>query len=82
MIAHETIKFSIDDIDYEARVSIKYHVDNTYGADADGNRGEPRTFIDDIKIMGIIDNTGRLLDPHTISEKMVEKINALASEKI
>ena len=37
---------------------VHYHVENDYGADADGNRGVQRVFIDDITDLGATTEDG------------------------
>ena len=39
---------------YEISGWVVYDVDKNYGADADGNRGTSRTFIDDYDIINIV----------------------------
>lgn len=41
---------SIEINDRELRIDgyVHYHVDNNYGADADGKRGEKRTIVEDV----------------------------------
>ena len=38
---------------FTLEVEVEYHIDSNYGADADGQRGIERTFIDDVKIISI-----------------------------
>jgi hypothetical protein len=49
---------------------VHYHVDRFYGSDADGNRGESRTFVDDVTDVGIYDEEGNDLKvPENIRER-------------
>lgn len=38
----------VNDVELTIDGYVVYHSDNNYGADADGNRGEKRTIIDDV----------------------------------
>jgi len=40
------------DITYQMEYHIVWAYDGDYGADADGRRGEPRCFVDDVQYMG------------------------------
>lgn len=52
------------------------------GADADGGRGVMRTTVDEITILGMLDNEGRLINPDTLSEGVIEKIQRIVEERI
>lgn len=47
---------------YESNVTVKFHVDNNFGADANDNRGTGMTIIDDVEINGLIDDQCDLID--------------------
>ncbi len=79
MTSHFSIKFEFEYRWYEANVSVVYHDDNKYGADADGGRGEFRRFVDDVIVRGVIDDQGTLVAP---TEAMIECINEVAEEKM
>ena len=49
---HATYVFEYNDIQYELELTGTFHTE-MYGQDADGNRGELRTFCDDIEIDSI-----------------------------
>lgn len=38
---------------YEVEVWVKYYTEQNYGADLDGNRGVPRTFIEDVELKAV-----------------------------
>ena len=46
-----TVKFNYRDDDCEADVIVKMYEDSNYGADADGNRGMPMDFIDEVIVI-------------------------------
>ena len=49
MITHiKEVRVEIGDYRYAADATIDWHEEKDWGADADGNRGVARTFIDDI----------------------------------
>lgn len=72
-----TIEFDYE-LDYEGRIINCYvlaeasvYVEKNYGADADGNRGEPRLFIEDTTVK-IEDSRG-----NNITEKLRNKSQSL-----
>jgi hypothetical protein len=75
---------SRDDItEYECSCQVSYYIDNDYGADADGNRGEPRIFIEDIEILSVYSGTENVEDyllPDEIPAEMKEGIIERARE--
>ena len=46
----------LDGTEYNCIVDVDYHIAQNYGADADGNRGTPKRFIDDVKILDVFTN--------------------------
>lgn len=78
MTSNFHIKFNINDDPYEANVSVVYHDESNYGADADGNRGTTRRFIDDVIIRGVIDKRAKLVNP---SPEMINEINKIAEKE-
>lgn len=69
----------LDDFEYQCVVDVEFHVDEDYGADADGNRGEPRLFIDDVKILDVyyeIDGKFTSIVPGiTLEELILSKVD-------
>jgi len=55
----------LDIVEYSIHARIDYFIDNSYGADADGNRGTTVTFVEDVEIIEITEN-GK---PITLSEE-------------
>ena len=53
-----TITRNEEDFDGYIEGEIIYNVDRSYGEDADGNRGQKRIFIDDIKDLQMFTNSG------------------------
>lgn len=53
-----TYKVYYNDDAFVAQVEVDYHVDTQYGADSDGRRGILRTFVDDVHILEILDESG------------------------
>lgn len=43
-----TSKIILNDVEFIVNGYVHYNVDKKYGADADGNRGEKRVFVDDV----------------------------------
>lgn len=65
-------------IDLEADVEVTIAEEKGYGEDADGNRGEDRTYIADIKIVSIRDEGGNeVRETENIIIDINEKIEAL-----
>lgn len=69
----------LDGTEYNCVVDVDFHVDPNYGADADGNRGAPRRFIDDVKLIDVFtnyDNQFKSIDPgDTLRELILSKID-------
>ena len=82
---YKTIKISpeiddLDELEFECQVEIEYSIDPSYGEDADGNRGTPLCFIDDISVISCFDSTGNEINPQTIpnlEERIASEINDL-----
>lgn len=53
---------------------VKYYTDKNHGADGDGNRGYPKTFIDDCNIESIINVEKNIEIKSRIPTKVMEKI--------
>jgi hypothetical protein len=49
------LRLTLDGKEYDVVVTLHLDHDPSYGADADGNRGEPRTFVSDIDIVSAED---------------------------
>lgn len=64
---------------YWANCDVSYHVDPDFGADADGNRGTTRRFIEDVEILRVETVDGLTVEP---DEKMVEFIKEEAGERL
>ena len=47
-----------DEESFIATVEASFHIERNHGADADGRRGAPRTFIDDVLIVKVTDDAG------------------------
>ncbi len=58
---------------YEANVTVDYDIDQNYGADADGNRGVERLFINEITVQNCIDSKATLVEL-PLSENMMDEI--------
>lgn len=56
---------------------VDYSVDEQYGADADGNRGAPRTFIDDVIIDSVVDESGV---PQAITDAVKDAVGVRVDE--
>ena len=70
----KTVSFNVEDDDFEADVSIKF-VRSMYGEDADGNRGEMRTELDDYEITEVRDGNGKVVE-------LTDKLEDLISEAV
>ena len=68
---------------FEADVEVHYNCDLIYGADADGNRCEPRTFIEEIEIVYVcwFDPDGREIEVTNICDDLKEMIETKAKEQ-
>lgn len=79
-VEQKDLTFILDDTEYEASVIIEYYDESNYGADIDGNRGVPMTFIEDIKIEEIRElKTSKRVQ---ITNKMKRKIDFIACEEM
>ena len=78
----EILQFRVywDDESFDAQVEATYHVDGLYGADADGNRGSPRLFVDDVKIIKITNDQNQEIKD--IPEGLRDTIAAGVDERI
>lgn len=65
---------------HEAKITTIYHNEESYGADADNNRGIQKLIIDDVQIHGILDDQCRLIT--NPSELLKECIGQMAEEHI
>ena len=57
-----TVRFSTEDMDYEADIEITYVIDDDYGADADGRGGIVRRFDEDAIVTQIRDIDDNIID--------------------
>lgn len=75
-VEFESDALSVGEFDrYRAEVEVDYIVDKNYGADADGNRGIEKLFINDVKVRNIIDFDGNEFYPlPPIQEKIEDEI--------
>jgi hypothetical protein len=55
-------------------VDATYHVDGNYGADADGNNGEARLFIDDVRVIEVRDEKKNIITWQALPIELKEKI--------
>lgn len=58
---------------FEANVTVDYSIDKNYCADADGNRGIEKLFINEITVHGCIDSQAALVK-FPLSERMLDDI--------
>jgi len=61
----------LDLVKYSIYARIDYSVDSNYGADADGNRGEVRTIVDDVVIIEVTEN-GKVVKTDIIDELLIQ----------
>lgn len=54
--------FQFNDESYLAECDVEFHTDDNYGADADGNRGVFRLFIDEVTVLSIENEDNIFLD--------------------
>lgn len=78
MTSRLKINFVFEEEILETTVLVKYH-DDYYGSDIDGNRGELVRVIDNILIIGILDDQGNIISP---SNTLIERINTIAIERL
>jgi len=64
------------EVEYKVELDVRIVYDAQYGADADGNRGMPQTFIDDYKIVHVEDSLKREWDLKKLPEWMDDAINS------
>ena len=70
-----TLGFHSGQRQYVIEVDVSYYTERNHGADADGNRGEDRDFIDDIEILSIQNNyTEKYIDLGRIPGKVMQKL--------
>lgn len=67
---------------YVCKVEATYHVDGNWNADADGNRGTPRLFIDDVHIIDVMCDGCKVENTNNISPELKSKILAAVDEHI
>lgn len=68
---YKEIRFFHNDMDCTAFVTIRSHTDNHYGEDADGHRGMPRTFTDEVTIDVAIDADDKEIE---LTDEVKDKI--------
>ena len=71
------VEIEIDEKDFTATGTVDFITESNYGADADGNRGIEKTYIDDWDIVEVVDSEGKTVDLtvemfHEIREKLLE----------
>lgn len=66
----------IEDVEYFVTYEEKLIFDPSYGADADGNRGVPQWFVDDMNIVSVldIDNGKNINIDDDNNKKLIEAI--------
>ncbi len=62
-VEYQTIKVSLNDMEYIAKVKVHWSYDPNYGADADGNRGVSQDSIDEVVIEEVVEIFGALVSP-------------------
>lgn len=62
------IKDKLYSVDYQMIV----YTDNNYGADADGNRGLPMTFVEDIYVKSILDENDTKVEDDAVYVEIVK----------
>lgn len=72
----------IDDEVFTVEARVTWTVDNDYGADADGNRGESRLFIDDVEILSVQDEEGYFIDRPNLKEIISDRIDVSSDDLI
>jgi hypothetical protein len=77
-VSHEFV-IEYDGREFYAQVSATFVRDNNYGADADGNRGMPMDFLEDIFVESI--TTEPTLDEEPISEEQKKKVSEMAEKE-
>lgn len=58
---------------FEANITVDYSIDRHYGADADGNRGMEKLFINDITVQNCIDSQANLVGL-PLSDRMIDDV--------
>ena len=66
---------------YLACVNVSFHYEPNWGSDADGNRGLPKLFIDEVEICWAEDSEGRAVDVE-IDSGLEEEIKLKAEAKV
>lgn len=67
-----TTTIMIDDVEVNIDGYVHYYVDKNYGADADGNRGQVCTFIDDVTdVSAYLDDVRIELSPRDLQRATV-----------
>ena len=81
-IAYKTVEFEIEyDEDnitsYKAEVKVDWYGDPDYGADADGNRGVYREFVEEVKIESLYNETsGKEIDVSQLTPDELERFES------
>lgn len=80
IMAMTSIRFKVEfeECNYIADADVHWHADYNYGADADGNRGIYKRFIDDVTINSVEGENGRIAP----SDALIELINEMAGDLI
>jgi hypothetical protein len=80
-----TVNIEFEDEDYTVTCTAELHREN-YGADADGNRGLPTTFLDDVSVHLILNERGEVVytdsmtDPE--AEELLDKIDGMIYDAV
>lgn len=51
---------------YTFAAELEYSIDNNYGADADGKRGEKRYFLDEVNSLAVYNNLGESVEDNVL----------------
>lgn len=71
-----------EEIEYEADVKVTVCHDVNYGADADGNRGVPMTFIDEVNVKELRIIKGNKVIRIIKENDITDELNELISDKV
>lgn len=76
------VSFEVGDsvLEYLAVCDVDYHVDNSWGEDADGNRGVVQTIIDNVEIVYVLDENGNNLVHY--DDRLKAEIKEKAAEQL
>jgi hypothetical protein len=63
MIVNVITTLASDDVEYDIKGEVEYHMERDYGADADGNRGVDTIQVDRVEIVYIKNENGEVSTP-------------------